>query len=217
METSKRADRRRREGWFEKYLVGRGIDIGCGGDPITLDCTRWEVLDGDAQLMCGVADESFDWVYSSHCLEHVADPTVALSNWWRILRPGGYLLVVVPDEDLYEQGRWPSTFNPEHQTTWSIFKGHTWSTVHRSLAVELANLPHGQVLSLRLLDDGYNYTLQGGFTASVVMDEQLYRQSVTEMELQPQHNPLRILDFRPIDQTNFNAEVSIEGIVRKWQ
>ena len=90
--------RREAEGFFDKFCRGAGIDIGCGADPVTQQCRGWDVQDGDAQKMAGVADESFDFVYSHHCLEHMRDPLEALLNWWRILKPGGYLLVTVPDE-----------------------------------------------------------------------------------------------------------------------
>ncbi|MGH1556812.1 hypothetical protein ACRAWD_01360 [Caulobacter segnis] len=32
------------------------------------------------------------------------DPKEALENWLRILKPGGHLVCLIPDEDLYEQG-----------------------------------------------------------------------------------------------------------------
>ena len=61
-------------------------------------CAR-DLADGDAMLMRGVEPDSYDFVHSSHCLEHMLDPTVALENWIRICKKGGRL-VTVPDEDL---------------------------------------------------------------------------------------------------------------------
>ena len=107
-ESTKARMRRMREGYFSKFLVGHGIDIGCGDDPVTPECMRWDKDQGDAHDLAGLMDAQFDWVYSSHCLEHLSHPHRALRRWWEVLRPGGYLLVVVPDEDLYEQGVWPS-------------------------------------------------------------------------------------------------------------
>jgi SAM-dependent methyltransferase len=40
----------------------------------------------------------YDFVAASHVLEHVANPLRALNEWKRILKPGGTLLVVVPDK-----------------------------------------------------------------------------------------------------------------------
>ena len=91
-ETSKARPRRLREGTFDRYLTGRGIDIGCGDDPITPDCLRWDRPQGDAATLPGLEAESFDWVYSSHCLEDLPDPDAALRCWWEILKPGGCLV-----------------------------------------------------------------------------------------------------------------------------
>lgn len=155
-ETAKAYDRRVKLGWFDKYLVGSGIDIGCGYDKLQspyasylddvgrlrkFECRGWDTQDGDAQYLRGIADESFDFVYSSHCLEHMVDPSEALRNWWRVLRHGGFLVVVVPDENLYEQGVWPSKGNGDHKTTWTVFpKPKSWSPVSRSLAEEINKL-----------------------------------------------------------------------------
>lgn len=118
------------------YFVGTGIDIGGKIDPLSLyqslfcrlDHVRtWDLEDGDAEYMHGLSDESFDFVHSSHCLEHLINPQEGLKNWFRILRPGGYLIVTVPDEDLYEQGIFPSTFNKDHKWTFTIYKHNSWS------------------------------------------------------------------------------------------
>ena len=50
-ETGKARLRRLAEGYFEKYLVGDGIDIGCGDDPLTPYCLAWERAQGDAQIL----------------------------------------------------------------------------------------------------------------------------------------------------------------------
>jgi SAM-dependent methyltransferase len=96
-------------------------------------------------------------VYSSHCLEHLADPWRAVRRWWEVLRPGGHLLLVVPDEDLYEQGCWPSRFNTGHRWTFTIDKSRSWSPVSINLAQLVAQLPARHVIWLRTCDDGYEY------------------------------------------------------------
>ena len=70
--------------------------------------------------MGGTEDNSFDFVYSSHCLEDMEDVETALKNWVRILKPGGFLYVVVPDFGLYEKYCFPSRFNASHKSTFSI-------------------------------------------------------------------------------------------------
>jgi SAM-dependent methyltransferase len=46
-----------------------------------------------------IPSESYDVVLSSHTLEHTANPLLALSEWKRVLRPGGTLLLIVPHKD----------------------------------------------------------------------------------------------------------------------
>ena len=112
-----------------RYFVGHGIDVGGGHDslalfvelfPLIRNVVIYDAPQGDAQKLVNVDDESFNFLFSSHCLEHVRDPVEALANWIRVIRPGGYLVISVPDEDLYEQGTWPSTFNSDHKTTFTI-------------------------------------------------------------------------------------------------
>lgn len=115
-ETHKAHARRVREKFFERYCRGRGLDIGYGGDPVTPDVQGWDFEHGDAQLLRGLDDESFDFVYSSHLLEHLPDCELALKNWWRVLKPGGYLILYLPHRDLYEKKtRLPSRFNSDHK------------------------------------------------------------------------------------------------------
>ena len=142
-EQSKAARRRYYDGAFHnRYFVGRGIDIGGKPDPLAqyagvfprLESVRtWDMEDGDAQTLTGVADGAFDFVHASHSLEHMVDVMRALSNWIRVVRPGGFLIITVPDEDLYELGHWPSKFNPDHKWTFTLAKTRSWSP--RSLNV----------------------------------------------------------------------------------
>lgn len=51
----------------------------------------------EAGALAVIADATCDFVLSSHCLEHLANPLAALREWRRVTRPGGHLLLVVPD------------------------------------------------------------------------------------------------------------------------
>lgn len=122
-ETSKAHSRRLKEGFFEKYCFGKGLDIGFGGDLIMPDAQGWDFEHGDAQYLQGLKDNSFDYVYSSHTLEHVYDVKVTLVNWFRVLKPGGYLILYIPHRDLYEKKKeLPSRFNETHQRYFLIDK-----------------------------------------------------------------------------------------------
>lgn len=172
------------------YFKGKGVDIGCGPDPLSkfqqqfplmTELKPWDLGDGDAQLMAGVADDTYDFVHSSHCLEHLHDPYEAFDNWIRITKPGGHIITTIPDEDLYEQGVWPSNHNPDHKTSWTISKDNSWSPV-----------------SINVLEFLYQYK---------------DRVEVLKVELQ---NSTFIYDIQRVDQTYHHiAECAIEFIVRK--
>lgn len=129
-EQSKAAKRRYDDGNFHnRYFIGRGIDIGCGVDSLNnlrhvflgiQEVKPWDLPDGDAQYMLNVPDNEFDFVTSSHCLEHMVDPKIALGNWIRICKPNGHLIITVPDREMYEQGHWPSIYNSDHKVTFSM-------------------------------------------------------------------------------------------------
>lgn len=114
----------------EKNIIlnGKGIDIGCGNSPIHPDCCKFDVEDGDANEITKYINEQFDYVFSSHCLEHMFDPYAALKEWWGLVRSGGTMIILVPDEDLYEQGMFPSQFNTDHKWTFTISKRKSWSS-----------------------------------------------------------------------------------------
>ena len=122
-ETSKSKPRRIAEGFFDKYVKGKIIDIGVGridtydgADPLTEDCDTWDKDNGDAHLMDTVDNEVYDTVYCSHLIEHLEYPEQAIQNWFRILKPGGYLIIAAPDRDSYERSKvLPSKWNADHK------------------------------------------------------------------------------------------------------
>ncbi len=145
---------------FERSCVqGKGIDIGCGDDPLGPSVRRFDVSDGDANHITRYVSETFDFVYSSHCLEHTLDPAQALAEWWKLVRPGGYLILIVPDEDLYEQGVFPSRFNHDHKYTFTIKKSTSWSPVSVNVLDLVQRLDAAKVISITLQDNGYDRSL----------------------------------------------------------
>lgn len=136
---------------FSPYLQGTGIDIGCGPDPITQDCFRWDLPQGDAQLMQGLRPESFDWVFSAHCLEHLNNPAAALARWWALVRPGGHLLLAIPEVDSYEQQIWPSAWNPDHRYAFAASCDSSWCPATLNLAELVRPLPYHKLLRLEVV------------------------------------------------------------------
>ena len=129
-EQSKSAKRRFDDGNFHnRYFIGNGIDIGCGVDNLGnlrhvfrgIQSVRgWDMPDGDAQFLEGVDDNTFDFAVSSHCLEHMVQPTEALINWIRVVKPGGHIVVTIPEEEMYEQNFWPSRYNDDHKWSFTL-------------------------------------------------------------------------------------------------
>lgn len=155
--------------FLRRYFVGKGLDIGGKPDPLCLykelfplmeHVKTWDWEDGDAQFLKGVADASFDFVHSSHCLEHLVNPWEGLHNWMRVVREGGYLVITVPDEDLYEQGVFPSTFNSDHKWTFTVFKTKSWSNHSINLLDMIRELgPSAEVIKIEQLSATYRFGL----------------------------------------------------------
>ena len=88
------------------------------------------------------------------------DVPQALEQWWQLVKPGGTMVIVVPDEDLYEQGAWPSLFNRDHSATFRLNKPDSWSPVSYDLGSICSALPNAEVISLEHQDEGYDYSLK---------------------------------------------------------
>lgn len=56
-----------------------------------------------------IPNASYECVLASHCLEHSANPCRALSEWKRVLKQGGLLLLVIPHKDGTFDWRRPTT------------------------------------------------------------------------------------------------------------
>ena len=155
-ETAKARPRREREGFFEKYCQGYGLDVGYGGDPIVSNVRGWDFEHGDAQLLKGLDDASFDFVYSSHLLEHLPDCELAITNWWRVLKPGGYLLLYLPHRDLYEKKTTlPSRFNLDHAHFFLPDRDETPDTIGIRPLLE-KTLTNMEIIYIHVCDEGYN-------------------------------------------------------------
>ncbi len=138
---------------------GHGIDVGCGPDPLPWADIRFDQEQGDANRLTSHVVGPLDFVYSAHCLEHMRDPVACLRDWFSLVRPGGHMVLIVPDEDLYEQGVWPSRFNPDHKHTFTISKTRSWSPTSINLLDLAMSISDGIVLSCTLQDHGYDRSL----------------------------------------------------------
>ena len=99
----------------KKYINEKmnGIDVGSGGSPIfinsiSMDCYNGRFselvqLRGDARNLYWFKDGILDYVFSSHCFEDFleAEKPGVLKEWVRVIRPGGFLILLLPDERKY--------------------------------------------------------------------------------------------------------------------
>jgi len=56
------------------------------------------VLIHDATDLSDIETSTYDFVFSSHCLEHIANPLKAVSEWKRVVKPNGYIIIIVPNK-----------------------------------------------------------------------------------------------------------------------
>jgi SAM-dependent methyltransferase len=159
-ETVKAKERREREGFFTKYISGDGIDIGCGRTYGYSDESRVhpsaiahdkDICDAHDMVVYG--DESFDYVYNSHVLEHLEHPILAIKNWYRICKFDGFLIIVVPSMYLYEKKRHlPSKWNADHKRFYTI--------AALSAEIEQALEPNSYIVEyIKDCADGFNWDL----------------------------------------------------------
>lgn len=98
-----------------KLCVGHGVDVGANRDDWALPGATMVDLTQPAPfndaMRLPFEDASLDYVFSSHCLEHLADLAAALREWTRVLRPGGVMLLYLPHWDCEY---WRVGNNPKH-------------------------------------------------------------------------------------------------------
>lgn len=95
----------------QEVCKGRGVDVGCNRiewsfpnsipiDPLVngLTATTYQ-------------EKELDYVFSSHCLEHIPDWVGAIEHWICSLKSGGVLFLYLPD---YSQEYWRPWNNRKH-------------------------------------------------------------------------------------------------------
>jgi len=100
------------------YCIGKGIDVGCGASKTLPNCIGVDILAkgergkyGCMRRKKSVADiqasgdnldmfedGGLDYVISRHNLEHYVDVVKTCEEWKRVLKKGGILAVILPDE-----------------------------------------------------------------------------------------------------------------------
>lgn len=111
------------------YLSRGGLDVGCGPKKVWPHLVgidsgadtqlfgvqmKPDMVVASAERLAIFADNALENVYSSHLLEHIANWQAALREWWRIVKPGGHLVLYLPHADLYPNCGQPGA-NPDHK------------------------------------------------------------------------------------------------------
>lgn len=154
-------------GQIVQYCQGNGVDLGSSGDPVVPTALQVDLptgasyspdfsqgrypvqFRGDATKLTWFRDGVLDYVFSSHLLEDFADWTPALCEWSRVLRPGGHLVIFIPEKE-----RWAK----------AVADGQPPNNAHRhegrvgELTERLNAIGGFDVLEDRLADDG-DYTI----------------------------------------------------------
>jgi len=69
-------------------------------------------------------------------------------------------VITVPDEDLYDQGVFPSTFNRDHKWTFTIFKTQSWSDRSLNLLDMMRDIGEAaEVVRIEQLSANYRFDL----------------------------------------------------------
>ena len=228
MHEAAKTNRLRSEAFRRKYFAGRVIDIGCGSDLVAPHAVPFDLDHGDAQTILDYFEpESFDCVHSSHCLEHMRDVRTALAQWWELVRPGGYLVVVVPHEELYEQGAWPSLFNSDHKATFNLGKRSVLLPVSYDISALVIALDGAEIIEACVQDQGLDYRLVrrritrfGRWLFEFAPRRQFFfwqlkQRGFRVSRLNSAVDRLERLLGRPIDQTEGPALAQIQVVARK--
>jgi len=91
---------------------GNGLDIGCNRQEWAFPNARMiDLTIDDPYDATHLPDGQFDYIFSSHCLEHLNDWVGVLDYWVSKIKSGGTLFLYLPD---YSQTYWRCWNNRKH-------------------------------------------------------------------------------------------------------
>ncbi len=156
---------------FTNVFKGDGLHISPGNDPLKKShyplCTNISFANSaDSKIETDTLSEQigtkqYDFVYTTNLVTYEDEPINVINHWLNFVTSKGHLVFVVPDEDLYEQGNYPSIFNNSHKKTFSIYKQLSWSGRHYNLLDIIQKLNNVTCRKIELIDSNYDYSLYG--------------------------------------------------------
>jgi len=81
---------------FLPHLVGRVLEVGPGMNRISERSDAMDIADGISIESTPFEDGSYETIMMSHVLEHVRSDMLAIAECYRLLTPGGRLVVLSP-------------------------------------------------------------------------------------------------------------------------
>ena len=91
-----------------KWCQGSGLDLGCGPQKIRPEaigiddvCAKNAQITGNISDLFMFRNNGFNYIFSSHALEDIGDTCSTLKEWFRVLSPGGFLVLYCPDPQYY--------------------------------------------------------------------------------------------------------------------
>ena len=124
----------------EIYCVGKGVDIGGGINPFKKARNIDDNFEENAYKI-NEKENSLDYVFSSHCLEHLKRPFKSLIEIKRVLKKEGILFLYLPH---------PAT------KIWKkeILKFHVWQPTPKKLLRMMRYLKF-EIVASSFIPDGY--------------------------------------------------------------
>src|SRR5580704_8178288 len=149
-----------------KWTKGRGLDIGAGmhrtfNHFITVDnnidaqlfghaMPRPDLFVSDAGSLDLLGDACMDFIFSSHLLEHIEEKRLVqvLKEWLRVIKPGGHLVLYLPDADEYPKVGEVGA-NPDHK----------WNVTYNAVMKVMAHAGPHDLMDFQKRNEAQEYSL----------------------------------------------------------
>ena len=98
------------------FCFGHGADVGCSNKDWAFPGAIPVDLEFEDEWHADNLPRELDYIFSSHCLEHVSDWVATMDYWYGCLNDGGVLFLYLPH---YEQEYWRPWNNRKHKHTFT--------------------------------------------------------------------------------------------------
>jgi len=152
--------------FVERFLTGEGLDMGCGNCPLLKDdCIHIdqapqpiaaEQVGQDAVIHADAVafnpGYKVDYVFSSHMVEDLPSKQAiiaCLNGWTKLLKPNGYIVLLLPDMQLERYPTVESGGNPSHRVNVGVkFINEIIPELNDLAIVQMDTIPHGKSCTL---------------------------------------------------------------------